>query len=227
MLNSSGKSLTIDEALQKSFPGLEVIELRIEGISVKERDESLEAFKPFVQQKVRGIFGSLEQIRDHSIFRTYRDFFWRVGIDPTKTRPASEALTRRIIGGKDLPTINTLVDAYNLASVETSVAIAAFDLGSISGTDLFMRKATMGERFLGIGMKSEMSLTGIEVVIEDLGTNRLIAIYPYRDSDDSKVTLQTREVLLMMCGVPGLPRETLVEAEKLSREFVTRFCSNQ
>ena len=88
---------------------------------------ALKSFKSQVQQKVRESFGSPEQIRDQIIFRAYRDFFWRVGIDPTKTRPASEALTRRIVAGKSLPTINTLVDSYNLASVETFVAIAAFD----------------------------------------------------------------------------------------------------
>lgn len=132
--------LVIDESLQVSFPGLEVLEIKIDSLRIKDRDERLEAFKSQVQQKVRESFGSPEQIRDQIIFRAYRDFFWRVGIDPTKTRPASEALTRRIVAGKSLPTINTLVDSYNLASVETFVAIAAFDLDLISES-LFMRKA--------------------------------------------------------------------------------------
>ncbi len=176
-----------------------------------------------MQQKVRESFSSAEQIRDQNVFRAYRDFFWRVGIDPTKTRPASEALTRRIIAGKSLPTINTLVDSYNLASVESFVAIAAFDVDLIS-EDLFMRKAREGERFRGIGMQAEIELKGVEVIIEDLQSPKLIAVYPYRDSDDSKVTLQTKKVLLMMCCVPGVPQENLRHASALSKEFVERFC---
>ncbi|MDH2901555.1 MAG: phenylalanine--tRNA ligase beta subunit-related protein [archaeon] len=218
-------TLEIDETLKKLFPGLQVIELQMNDLRIVDKNESLEAFKREVQQKVRKSFNSMEQIRDQPIFRSYRDFFWRVGIDPTKTRPAGEALTRRIVSGKDLPTINTLVDSYNLASVMTSIAIAAFDLDTVSEEgDLFMRKAREGEEFKGIGMGSEMRLKGIEVVIEDMKSHRLIAIYPYRDSDDSKVTLETRKVLLMMCGVPGIPLERLEEAAKLSKDNVKRFC---
>ncbi len=217
-------NLVIDDSLKKSFPGLQVIELQINDLRIEEKNENLETFKILIQRRVRESFNSLEKIRDQPIFRSYRDFFWRVGIDPTKTRPAGEALTRRIVGGKDLPRINTLVDSYNLASVMTSVAIAAFDLESVSEKDLFMRRAREGEVFKGIGMDSEMRLRGIEIVIEDMKPHRLIAIYPYRDSDDSKVTLQTRKVLLMMCGVPSIPLGRLEEASKLSKEYVERFC---
>jgi DNA/RNA-binding domain of Phe-tRNA-synthetase-like protein len=216
--------LVIDEVLQKTFPGLQVLELKIENLHVKEKDSSLEAFKPQIQRKARESFTSLELIRDHTVFRAYRDFFWRVGIDPTKTRPASEALTRRILAGKDLPTINTLVDAYNLASVESFIAIAAFDLDFLSSQDLFMRTALKGESFRGIGMDAEIELKGIEVVIEDKGSKKLIAVYPYRDSDESKVSLLTKSALLMMCGVPGVPSQNLVDASMLSREFIERFC---
>jgi DNA/RNA-binding domain of Phe-tRNA-synthetase-like protein len=217
--------LAIEDSLQKSFLGLQVVELKMMGLKISEKNDELQAFKTQAQQKVRQSYQSPEQIRDQPIFRSYRDFFWRVGIDPTKTRPAGEALTRRIVGGKELPTINTLVDSYNIASVMSSVAIAAFDLDAVSESDLFMRKARGGESFLGIGMNSEMNLKGVEVVIEDVKSHRVIAIYPYRDSDDSRVTLQTTNVLLMMCGVPGILIESLNEASKLSKEFVERFCS--
>jgi DNA/RNA-binding domain of Phe-tRNA-synthetase-like protein len=217
-------TLEIEETLKQSFTGLQVIELQISNIKIKEKDQRLEEFKERIQQKVRNSFGSMDEIRNQPIFRAYRDFFWRVGIDPTKTRPAREALTRRIVGGKDLPTINTLVDCYNLASVMTSVAIAAFDLNSISHDSLLMRKANAGEMFKGIGMDSEMRLKGIEVVIEDLKSHKLIAVYPYRDSDDSKVTLETKNALLMMCGVPGISLDRLEQAKSLSKEYVESFC---
>ena len=61
-------------------------------------------------------------------------------------------------------------------------------------------------------MEAEIELKGVEVIIEDLVSRKPIAVYPYRDSDDSKVTLQTKKVLLMMCGVPGVPVENLRES---------------
>lgn len=216
--------LRIEETLRQSFLGLQVVELKLQNLTITEKRSDLDTFKKEVQQKVKGSYKSLNEIRDQTIFRAYRDFFWRVGIDPTKTRPAAEALTRRIVGGKEVPTINTFVDCYNLVSVLTSVAIAAFDLNSISENELIMRKARAQESFRGIGMDSEMLLQGNEVVIEDTGKRKLIAIYPYRDSDDSKVTLQTKNVLMMMCGVPDVPLGSLNDAAKLSKEFIKQFC---
>jgi B3/4 domain len=119
--------MEIAPELRSAFPGLRVVKLKLTGLTVRSSDPDLESFKLEVQERVRRRTASLEEVKDQPIFRAYRDFFWRVGIDPTKTRPAGEALTRRILGGRDLPRINTVVDAYNLVSVETSIAIAAFD----------------------------------------------------------------------------------------------------
>jgi len=216
--------MNIEQSLNSSFPGLRVVELKMENLVITKYDSGLEQFKQAVQEKIRHV-SSLETVKNQPIFRAYRDFFWRVGIDPTKTRPAGEALTRRILGGRDLPRINTAVDAYNLASVETSIAIAAFDLRTIAEDSLTMRKAQRGERFHGIGMTTPDVLTGAEVVIEDQRSRRLIAVYPYRDSDDSKVTENTSGILFMMCGVPGIDDRSLEEARVLTEDHVGKFCS--
>lgn len=210
--------------LQSSFPGLRVVELRMEGLTVRSIDPALESFKREVQERIRGRTAALEEVKDQPIFRAYRNFFWRVGIDPTKVRPAGEALTRRVLGGRDLPRLNTVVDAYNLASIETSIAIAAFDTETVDEDALVMRRGVKGELFYGIGMSSPDPLTGAEVVIEDQESHRLIAVYPYRDSDDSKITERTNGVLFMMCGVPGIGDADLEGARNLTREYVGRFC---
>ena len=210
--------------LQSSFPGLRVVELKMVDLEVENSNPALESFKREAQDRIRRKIASLSEVKDQPVFRAYRDFFWRVGIDPTKVRPAGEALTRRILGGRDLPTVNTVVDAYNIASVETSVAIAAFDLGAIDEGSLVMRRAVKGEPFHGIGMVSPDSLSGVEVVIEDQKSSKLVAVYPYRDSDDSKVTAQTKRVLFMMCGVPGIDELALERAKDSTKEYVGRFC---
>jgi DNA/RNA-binding domain of Phe-tRNA-synthetase-like protein len=216
--------LRIAPELQSSFPGLGVVELKMCGLMVRSFDPSLESFKQEVQERLRRRIGSLEEVKAQPIFRAYRDFFWRVGIDPTKVRPAGEALTRRVLGGRDLPRLNTLVDAYNLASIETSIAVAAFDLQMVRAEALLMRTAVRGEAFHGIGMNLPEVLTGAEVVIEDQESKELVAVYPYRDSDGSKVTERTKDVLFLMCGVPGIDISTLERARDLTREYVGRFC---
>lgn len=216
--------MRIERDLELDFPGLRVLELELDNLTVKTKEDALDEFKTQKQSQIRTVLRSLEIVKDLPIFRAYRDFYWKVGIDPTKTRPAGEALARRILSGKDLPAINTLVDAYNIASAESQVAIAAFDLEKISKDSLCMRKARHGESFLGIGMDKSIGLNGIEVVIEDQSNSDIIAIYPYRDSEATKVTEVTRHALMMMCGVPGIPDEALERARELTKTYVEKFC---
>ena len=65
-------------------------------------------------------------------------------------------------------------------------------------------------------------LKGVEVVVQD--SEGLVAVYPYRDADATKVTTGTRETTFMTCGVPGIEWRSLVEAAETTREYVERFC---
>ena len=213
-------SVTISEEVRRAFPNLHVLTSSIENVIVEKSNSELEEFKRESLQEIQDAY-DLENLKDRPILRAYRDFFWKLGVDPTKTRPAAEALIRRLLRGKPLPRINTLVDAYNLASIKTEIAIAAFDSDKIRG-ELTMRYAEMGEEFLGIGMKTPLRLNGREIVISD--EEKLLAVYPYRDAEDTKVTEATRNVLLLFCGVPGIPMQKLLEAKDVTLKFVTKFC---
>ena len=212
--------LTIDPGLREAFTGLEAHLVEVREVSVRESDPRLDAFMAVLVSEFRSHL-RLESLKDEPSLRAYRDFYWRVGIDPTKIRPASEALLRRVLQGKDLPRINTLVDAYNLASMRTRVSIAAFDSSRLHG-DLLLRTARSGESFRGIGMEAPAVLRGHEVVVQDV--QGLVAIYPYRDAEATKVTTETRDTVFMTCGVPGISQETLRGADATTKEFVERFC---
>jgi len=171
--------LTIDEALQDRFPGLAAQIIRFKGVNVKRESPELEEYKQEVYKETQAKW-EVEKLRDDPEFRAYRDFFWKLGIDPTKNRPAAEALIRRVLRDNPIPLISTWVDAYNLVSITTAIPIASFDIDLLEG-DLLMREAKAGEQFLGIAMKEPVTLSGGEAVIQD--DKHLVAIYPYRDAD--------------------------------------------
>lgn len=212
--------LMISSDISSRFPSLKVLTSRIINVKVRKQDAELEKFKNEITNDVRKQY-NLDSLKNVASFRAYRNFFWKIGIDPTKTRPAAEALTRRILRRESLPRINTLVDAYNLASIKTEIALAAFDADKLKGK-LLMRIAKSGEEFIGIGMNKPMILQGGEIVISDEA--KLVAIYPHRDADDTKVSEQTRNVFLLTCGVPGIAEESLRNAAQVATEFITRFC---
>ena len=218
-----GLKVKIVDDILRRFPELRILEREVKGIRVCEADPGLEEFKEEVFANVRHRF-TLEGLKDEPVFRAYRDFFWSIGVDPTKIRPAAEALTRRVLGGRPIPRINTAVDAYNLASMTTRVAFAAFDASKLYG-DVIMRFANTGEEFLGIGMNKPATLAGGEIVMAD--ASRLIAVYPHRDADYSRITLQTKNLMLVSCGVPSMSLDQLKEAVDKASSLIIRFCGGK
>jgi len=213
--------MIIHEDIRKTFPGLFIVEGDIGPLSITDKNPRLEILKNEVITEIKGRF-TLEQVKDEPLFRAYRDFFWSVGVDPTKTRPASEALVRRILAGKPLPSINTAVDAYNLASIRTGVPIGAFDADLLHG-ELSMRFAQEGEEFLGIGMEKPINLQKNQVILID--EKEIIAVYPYRDSDETKITPGTKTIHIVSCGVPKIEKETVIQAYDLASGYLKEFNS--
>lgn len=212
--------LKIDSEINTRFPDLNALMIQIKDVKIHKIDDDLEKIKLEVIKKVRKEY-NINLVKDQKTFREYRDFFWKIGIDPTKIRPATEALIRRILAGKTIPRINTLVDAYNLASIKSGVALATFDTDKLD-SDILMRFAQEGEQFYGIGMEKPLILKGGEIVISD--NIKLIAVYPYRDAENTKVTEKTKNITIIVCGVPGISKEILSEALRIVFEYVTTFC---
>ncbi len=194
--------------------GVYVLYLEVRGVSVERgRTDVAEHGRRLVEQ-VRSTY-TLEALRLNPVIRAYRDFMWRLGIDPTKIRPSSDALVRRILRSGVFPHINNVVDSGNLASVETLVSLGLYDEERIAG-NLELRFARGGEIFNPIGKRSER-LSGSEIVLVD-DEGRVLHVYPYRDSRETMIRDSTRSVLVVGAGVPGIPRSLVAEAvEKTAR----------
>lgn len=217
--------IEIAPEVRERFPTLKVAVVEISGVSVRStrqgRPEELDALVREAVEEIRKKY-ELSTLKDVPLFRAYRDFFWRLGIDPTKDRPSAEALVRRVLSGKPFPAINNLVDAYNVASMLSGIPIATFDADAIIGPRVELRFAREGELFVGIGMDRPVRLSGRELIMVD--GEGPIAIYPYRDSDRTKVVEHTSRVLVVACGAPGVGARMLKETAELAAEYIMKFC---
>lgn len=88
-----------------------------------------------------------------------RTMYKRVGLDPTKTRPSSEALLRRVRKGDALPRINSMVDVCNWCSLEFQLPYGLYDLAHVEGNAIEMRLGRDGESYAGI-RKDEVHVGG-------------------------------------------------------------------
>jgi len=217
------KRLVITQEVRNAFPGLKSAMITVKGVKSERKNHKLEEIRGRIIKEIKKKY-SLESLKDVAIFRAYRNFYWRLGIDPTKTRPASEALIRRVLRSGSIPSINGAVDACNLASMETGISLSALDEGKVVG-DLSIRFAFEGEVFFGVGMKKPIELKGDEIVIAD--EEGAVGIYPYRDSDRTKITNDTRDVIYISCGVPGIDEELLLKAVRKAAEYLIEVCGGE
>jgi DNA/RNA-binding domain of Phe-tRNA-synthetase-like protein len=211
--------MEFDPEVLQGFPDICVAEGEVRSVAIRPESTELELRKQKVIQDLMSRY-TLDGIKDEPVFRAYRDFFWRVGVDPTKTRPASEALVRRALVKGALPRINTAVDAYNLASAQSGIPMAAFDADLLSG-GLTMRFAREGESFRGIGMQRPITLRQNQVILSD--DTEIVAVYPYRDADSTRVTIHTHNIHLVSCGVPSIDRKAVMRAYELCAQFLKEY----
>jgi len=218
-------ALTVSWSIEVStkFPDLAICLGTMQGVKVEEKNERISRLKRIVSDEVRARF-RIETLKDHPTVRAYRDFYWKLGIDPTKTRPAGEALLRRVLHGRDLPTISTAVDAYNLGSLATIIPMSGFDKTRLA-MPLHIRFARNGEEFKGIGKNKPVILTDKILVLAD--EDRVLCIYPYRDSDHTKVTARTRELIIVGYGAPGIEEKMLERAVRKTLSNVEMACGGR
>lgn len=137
-----------------------------------------------------------------------------LGKDPARYRGSAEALLRRVIAGKGLPQINTVVDVINLVSLESRLPIGLYDLAHVQG-DMVFRAGQAGETYRGIG-KYDLNLEGMPVFCDAVGPHGS----PTSDSERTMVTSGTTQVLAVIIsfgGKEGLERWTERMAELFRR----------
>jgi len=147
-----------------------------------------------------------------------RRLYRAVGIDPTKIRPSSEALLRRVLKGGSLYRINNLVDAANQASLEFLLPLGLYDRDRIKGSAK-ARLGCPGEGFPGI-RKDRVRLEKRLGLFDEEGAFGS----PTSDSPRTCITERTKDILSVVF-VPGdYPLDRLrAHLERLA-ELFGRWC---
>lgn len=158
--------------------------LWLTGATVVERDARLDAPLAAAEASVRA--------RPPEERIAVRTMYKRVGIDPTKRRPSSEALLRRVLKGDSLPRINSMVDVCNWCSLEFQLPYGLYDADHIEG-NVELRLGRPGESYPGI-RKDEVNVGGRITLADAAGAFG----NPTSDSARTMVTTTTTRALVVV-----------------------------
>ncbi len=132
-----------------------------------------------------------------------RAMYRAIGQDPTRNRPSSEALLRRVRKGKGLPRINALVDTLNPCSLLLLLPVGGYDIDRIEG-DVVCRVGREGEGFEGVGNR-RVNVGGRYTVADGRGPFG----NPSMDSKRTSITPQCRNALVIIFAPPDYEHHRL------------------
>ena len=149
-----------------------------------------------------------------------RSVYKACGKDPSRYRPASEQLIRRMLQGKELYQIDTLVDLVNLASIAYGYSIGGFDADKFVGDTLTLGVGREGEPYEGIG-RGVINIAGLPVYRDaegGIGT-------PTSDHERTKMTLATTHLMVLINGYDGNEERVLANAHFI-QDLLRKYCQS-
>ena len=161
-----------------------------------------------------------ESLKEMTSIAATRRVYKACGKDPSRYRPASEALIRRVLQGKELYQRDTLVDLINLASIAFGYSIGGFDADKFVGDTLTLGIGREGEPYEGIG-RGLINIHGLPVYRDAQGGVGT----PTSDNERTKMMLATTHLLVLINGYDGDERRVCQNAEYI-QELLRKYCKS-
>lgn len=154
-----------------------------------------------------------------AIYET-REAYKRCGKEPSRYRPAAEALCRRIVKGDSLYKVNTVVDLINAVSIATGFSIGGFDADKIVGDTITYGIGRANEPYEGIG-RGVLNIEGLPVwrdLVGGFGT-------PTSDNERTKLSLNTSHLLVTINSYGAQSESELKKAADYMLELLRKYAN--
>ena len=161
-----------------------------------------------------------ESIKQLSAIEATRRVYKVCGKDPSRYRPAAEALMRRMLQGKELYQIDTLVDLINLASIRFGYSIGGFDADKFHGDTLTLGVGKKDEPYEGIG-RGQINIEGLPVYRDATGGVGT----PTSDHERTKIDIHTTHLLTLINGYDGNEEQVTANAQFI-QSLLRKYCDS-
>ena len=205
--------LVVDETIFESFPDVLIGVLVCRRIDNRTDGGEAEALTRMLGEAAGRARVALEGqvLSEHPHIACWRQAYRAFGAKPKKYPSSIENLLMRVLKGKDPSHINKLVDLYNVVSLAHFIPVGGEDLESIEG-DVRLTKASDSEpavRLLG-EVERRAPNAGEVIYTDDLGA--ICRRWNWKESDRTKLSEDTKEVVLVLEALPPVDRHKLKRA---------------
>lgn len=213
-------SFYIEPSVIEKYPHLKVGVLIVKGIKNQGSRDTITKLVETTSDRVKKSYAGKEITKEPKIL-DWREAYKSFGYKPSSFRCSAEALLRRVIGDKGLPSINPVVNLYNMISVKYSLPAGADDLDKVSGA-VRLAMAKGDEPFITLGSREEDRAKEGEIIYRD-DQEVLCKAWNWRESDTSKITEESQNISLVIEGLehtsPGEVTKALNELKTLIQEY--------
>lgn len=214
----------IGSGILSRYPGVKIGVLVGRDLEIEEGNPLLDDMRARAISEAKAKIGS-EPVTGHPLIASWREMYRSFGTRPGDYRPSAEALLRRALKGRGLPSINSAVDAYNIASLRHLIPMGGFDLDRVRGA-IRLRISGGGEPFQPLGRSGpEETYEGEPVYADDARV--LTRRWNHRDCDGTKITLETVNVAMFVDGSEDMPAEAVEAAVHDLRSLLERCCGGE
>ena len=216
---TSSADFIVDINLKNKYGELFFAYTEIKDVDIKKSSKELEELKDNIFKDLKL---SDDYTKEFPSVNAYREIFRKSGVDYHSKKPSPDALLKRVQTGKGIYSINTAVDAYNLAVISTGIGLGGMDLEEVE-FPVQLRLSRDGDQVKLIGEDQSENVPKSHIVYAD--NKSVLSLHVnYRDSDRTKITEKTKNIILFADGVPGIKEEKVLEALKLGAEYIQKFC---
>lgn len=189
----------LEERLVHDFPDVRIGFL-LANVTVEEQHPHVESLKNSLLSSLveKGLTRSnyANQPAIASWRSVYQNCF---GVKPKTYRSSVESLVLRLLKGKPMWQISSVVDLYNCCSVLSLLPMGAYDYEQING-DIWLRYGVRGESFRAINETTSVMVEPNHIVYAD-ESEVLCWLWNYRDCDKTAITKKTRKALFIIDSV--------------------------
>ncbi len=204
--------ITPSPLIQKRLPQLKFGVLAAKDIHVQKEDSRFDPALAELTTYIKNTFGNAP-LSGNPVVGAVRRMYRQAGWEPTKYRPSSEALARRILKDKGLYRINNVVDLANIVSAKSHLPMGLYNHSKINGP-ITVDIGKKDESYQGISRDS-IHAEGKIILRDDRG----IFGNPTADSKRTAITPETQNLLALFFCPATIADDYLRDTLQILTEF--------